>query len=277
MDIFQEIWDSDMKANGIRPILHTKNTDLSQGYVVVDTKSCHPEHQIFKEVHIPDRKKTSYQLIEKLFDNYTLNQMSEEKDSTNESKEVEEFLKMAINSSPGRIAKKFTEERSNKEFSELQWHTYLHDLWFRQFNYKSGKDLSGFEHVFIGEQKGRDLVGHHFWYKYWLEENADLNEHHRDQIEMTCTAQRKHKPFTPNLITVSYHLKAYDDEKKRFIKINKKKCTFFVGLSAEGLLALGTVRTIAPVNFIINNVHYMLKIYMSPDGKSIRTFYPKVD
>lgn len=242
MDIYQAIWDADMKSNGIRPLPTTENRDISEGYVVVDTESYTPEHPIFKDVHIPDRKRSSYQLIEKLFDNYTLNQMNKERNTLNESKEVEEFLIMAINSPPVKIAKKFIEEKSNKEFNEFQWYTYLHTLWFRQFNWESGKDLSGFEHVFIGEQKKRKLVGHHFWYKYWLEDNADLNKHNRDQIELICVNLNEQKLARPYVITVGYHLKAFDYEKKHFIDIFKKKCTFFVGISAEGLLALGTVR-----------------------------------
>jgi poly(U)-specific endoribonuclease len=278
VDIYQAIWDADMKGNGIRPISTTENRDISEGYVVVDMESCNPEHRIFKEVHIPDKKRSSYRLIEKLFDNYTLNEINKEKNTTNESKEVEEFLIMAINSPPVKIAKKFIEEKSNKEFNKLQWYTYLHDLWFRQFNLESGKDLSGFEHVFIGEQKRRKLVGYHFWYKYWLEDNADLNKHDRDQIELTCVNFNEQKPATPYVITVGYHLKAFDYEKKRFIKILKKRCAFFVGISAEGLLALGTVRAMpqedVPENFVINDVHYKLELFRSPDDKSIRTFYP---
>lgn len=278
MDIYQALWDADMKDNGIRPMFSSENADISEGFVIVDTKGCHPEHHVLREVYIPDRKKDSYQLIEKLFDNYTLDQMSVEKDSTNESKEVEEFLRMAIHSSPCSLAKKFIEEQTNKTFNEQQWYTYLHDLWFRKFSCHSGKDLSGFEHVFIGEQKGRKLVGHHFWYKYWLEENPALNEHHRDQIDMTCASHHEEKPSTPDVVTVGYHLKAFDYEKNRFIKIIKKKSAFFVGLSAEGLLAIGTVRALCqndvPATVILNNVNYNFQLYMSPDGKSIRTFYP---
>ncbi|WP_226035261.1 hypothetical protein [Aquibacillus saliphilus] len=274
MNIYQAIWDADMNENGIRPTFTKKNMDKSQGYVVVDTNICFREHHIIKDVHIPDRKRNSYHLIEKLFDNYNVNQRDTEKDSTYKSKEVEAFLKMAVKSSPCQIAKKFTEESSNKKFSELQWYTYLYDLWFRQFNYNNGKDLSGFEHVFIGEQKGRDLVGHHFWYKYWLEENKYLNKHKRDKIKMTCQSDNKTKFSTPDVVTVGYHLEAFDYEKKRYINIKKRKGTFFVGLSAEGLLAIGTVRANAPFDFKVNGVDYELKLFMSPDGKSIRTFYP---
>ncbi|HWO96144.1 MAG TPA: hypothetical protein VNM45_07395 [Bacillus sp. (in: firmicutes)] len=278
MNIYQAIWDADMKGNGIRPISTTESGDKSQGYVVVDTGSCEPEHHVLKEVYIPEGKRSSYRLMEKLFNNYTLNQKNKEKNTLSEAKEIEEFLTMAINSPPGRLAKKFIEEKSNKEFSELQWYTYLRDLWFRQFNWESGKDLSGFEHIFIGEQKGKKLVGHHFWYKYWLEDNADVNEHHKDQIVMTCSGRSEQMSTKPDVITIGYQLEAFDYEKRRFVKVVRKKGGFFVGLSAEGLLALGTVRATpqgyAPNECVINDVRYKLELFMSPDGKSIRTFYP---
>lgn len=279
MDIYQAIWDADMRGNGIRPISTIEKGDSSEGYVVVDTTACSREHRILKEVHIPDRKRSSYQLIEKLFDNYALNQANQEKNAMNESKEVEEFLLMAMHSFPGKIAKNFIEEKRNQTFDDKQWYAYLHELWFKQFHWESGIDLSGFEHVFIGEQKKKKLVGHHFWYKYWLEDNADLNRHQRDQIEMTCANSHEPNPTIPNVVTVGYHLHAYDSDKKRFTRIIKKRCAFFVGISAEGLLALGAVRALPkehlPENFVMNGVRYKLELFMSPDGKSIRTFYPK--
>lgn len=278
MNIYQEIWDADMKGNGLRPITADEARDPSEGYVVVDTEGCGPDHQIFKEVCLPDRKRNSYQMIEKLFDNYTLNQLYREKNTKSESKEVEEFLLMVINSTPVKIAKKFIEEKTNKELNETDWYNYLHNLWFRQFNWESGKDLSGFEHVFIGEQKRRKLVGHHFWYKYYMEDNAGFNKQNRDQIELTCLNQSEQSFAAPDAIIVGFHLRAYDYEKRRFIKILKKKCAFFAGISAEGLLALGTVRSIGQQDALerisVNNRHYDLELFMSPDGKSIRTFYP---
>lgn len=278
MNIYQAIWDADMEGNGLRPISTNANKDKSRGYVVVDTGSCHPEHRILKEVYIPAQKRSSYQLVEKLFNNYALNQKSKENNTLNELVEVEEFLQMAIQSFPSRIAKKFIEEKSNKEFSELQWYTYLHDLWFRQFNSENGKDLSGFEHVFIGEQQRKRLVGHHFWYKYWLEDNADINEHHQDQIVMNCSVHSEQICNTLDAITVGYYLEAFDYQKNRFVKLTKKNCGFFVGVSAEGILALGAVRAasqeFASEDAVINGVRYKLELSRSRDGKSIRTFYP---
>ncbi|WP_129725963.1 hypothetical protein [Ectobacillus funiculus] len=278
MNIYQAIWDADMEGNGIRPISSSEDKDKSRGYVVVNTKNCRPEHHILKEVYIPEEKRSSYQLVEKLFNNYALNQKNKEKNTINELVEVEDFLKMAIQSFPSRIAKQFIEEKSNRKFSELQWYTYLHDLWFRQFNSENGKDLSGFEHVFIGEQQSKRLVGHHFWYKYWLEDNADINEHRQDQIVMNCSVPSEQICNTLDVITVGYHLKAFDYQKNRFVKLIKKNCGFFVGVSAEGILALGAVRAAsqesAAEDAVINGVHYKLELSRSRDGRSIRTFYP---
>lgn len=278
MDIYQKIWDADMKGNGIRPISIGEKGNPAEGYVVVDTESCGPEHCLFKEVHIPSQKKGSYQLVEKLFDNYTLNQTNKERNTRSETKEVEEFLQNAMDSPPVQLAKAFIEEKSNTGIDDQHWYTYLHDRWFRQFNWDSGKDLSGFEHVFIGEQNRKRLVGHHFWYKYWLEDNASLNKHHKDQIELDCINLEQQQKTAPYVLTMGYHLKAFDYEKRRFIEISKKRCGFFVGMSAEGLLALGTVRAMFdaddPQFLNLNGENYHLELFMSPDNKCIRTFYP---
>lgn len=278
MNIYQEIWHADMKNNGIPPILTTENGDISEGYVIVDIEGNNSEHHILKEVVIPPKKTLSYQLVERLFDNYSLNQKHKEKNTLAESKEVEDFLIMAVNSNPLKIAKNFIEEKLNKKFNHIEWYSYLHDLWFRQFNWDKGRDLSAFEHIFIGEQKKRKLLGHHFWYKYWLEDNASINKHNIDQIELICRSTYNQNEASPYAVTVGCILNAFDCKKRRFIEILKNRCAFFVGISAEGLLALGTVRATehrdVPENFVINNRNYKLVLFMSPDGKSIRTFYP---
>lgn len=86
------------------------------------------------------------------------------------------------------------------------------------------------------------------------------------------------EPDSPCIMQVNYHLKAFDRDKRHHINMVKKKCAFFVGNSTEGLLALGTVRALlhpdVPDSLLINGTKYKLELFMSPDGKSIRTFYP---
>jgi poly(U)-specific endoribonuclease len=142
----------------------------------------------------------------------------------------------------------------------------------------NGRDLSGFEHVFVGEQKRKMLSGHHFWYKYWLEDNPALNKHKKDLIELKDTSLHESMPGAPYIVTAGYRLKAFDHQKGQFVRISKSRCGFFVGLSAEGLMALGTVRALFPEevpHFIeLNGVMLNLEMFMCPEGKSIRTFYP---
>ncbi|WP_462411711.1 hypothetical protein [Neobacillus sp. Marseille-QA0830] len=277
MDIYRAIWEADMTGNGIRPITAADCGNQDEGYVIVDLECFSPEHRVFKEVVIPDRKKQSYQLVEQLFDNYNLNHYGREKNTTAESNEVKEFLQMAIDSPPVKMAKNYIEEKNNKRFTDMQWYRHLHDLWFRQYDSESGKDLSGFEHVFIGEQKQRRLEGHHFWYKYWLEDSADSNKHAQDQIDLKCEYFGEQKG-APYVVTLGYRLQAFDYRKRRYSKVGKNHCAFFTGISAEGLLALGTVRALrhkdVPEEILINHSPFRLELFMSPDGKSIRTFYP---
>lgn len=277
MTIYQTIWDADLSCNGIQAISVPEQKDYSTGFVLVDTTVCSPDHHIFKEVYIPEWKKRSYQLVEKLFDNYTINQRKREKQTRIEALEEAEFLNMAIQSLPLKIAKQYIEEKWDRKINQQQWYTFLYELWFRPFQFDGGIDLTGFEHVFIGEQKKRELVGHHFWYKYWLEDSADWNKQKKDLIELL--EMDKLDSSYPVVITVGYRLQAYDYKNRRFIPISKKRSAFFVGLSAEGLLALGTVRALlekdASEFFVVNNKTYKLEMYKSPDGKSIRTFYPR--
>ncbi|WP_053363188.1 hypothetical protein [Bacillus sp. FJAT-27251] len=278
MDIYQHIWDADMKSNGLQPIEPGKERNYSAGYVVVDDRPGHHGHRIFREVYIPDSKRRSYQLVEKLFDNYTMNQYRKEKNTVKESKEVSEFLAMAINTSPIQLAREFVQKKLRKSLTELYWYTHLQQLWFRQFNLYNARNLSGFEHVFIGEQKRKMLSGHHFWYKYWLEDNPALNEHKSDLIDLKDSALQVQMPGAPYIVTAGYRLKTYDGHKRRFIRISKSRCGFFVGLSAEGLMAMGTVRALFPEDkphpVKLNGLPFNLEMFMCPQGKSIRTFYP---
>jgi poly(U)-specific endoribonuclease len=278
LDIYQDIWDADMKNNGLLPIQPGDKRDFTNGYVLVDHKNSHPHHKLIKDVHIPASKRRSYKMVERLFDNYTLDQYSKEKNTRKESKEVSEFLGMAVATPPMKMAKEYVENVLQKSFTELHWYTHLHQLWFRQFNLYNGRDLSGFEHIFIGEQKRKMLSGHHFWYKYWLEDSPALNKHKMDLIELKCSSPNEWMPSAPFVVTAGYRLKAFDHHKRQFIKISKSRCGFFVGLSAEGLMALGTVRALFPEevpHFIkLNGVKLNLEMFMCPEGKSIRTFYP---
>ena len=52
----------------------------------------------------------------------------------------------------------------------------LTELWFNLYSRSSsgpaGGDSSGFEHVFVGEEKSTTISGFHNWIQFYLEEKA---------------------------------------------------------------------------------------------------------
>ncbi|MEC2198087.1 hypothetical protein V7174_12190 [Bacillus subtilis] len=274
-DLYQQIWDEDVKnGNGIMPVVNEEEGNKDGGYIVVDDKeTTDKNHKIFPNLHIPARKLKSYELVSKLFNNYSLDPKEGEDNILSESEEVEEFLNFVINSKPMKLTKKIIEERSQIDISESQWFTYLYNLWFRKFSTRKGRDLSGFEHIFVGEGEGRTLGGHHFWYTYHLEDS--VNSDHTIYLgpRYECA-----NPESPDVVTIGYEVEAMDFVKKEYTSLVKKIGGFFVGLSAEGIMALGTLRftpqAYAPKEAFINSNHYQMKLFRSQDNQSIRTFYP---
>ncbi|MHA6530860.1 hypothetical protein [Paenibacillus sp. BAC0078] len=201
--IFNEIWEADMKSNGVLPLIKGVSEDQKKednGYVIVDMDplpepdspvngSERKEISVFKEVVIPASKQHSYDLFMKLHD----------KTISPETAEINEFLKFAANTPPMRLARKYAEDNHQLKAgcSMEEWIQFLKSIWFGTF-----KDNSTcyFEHVFLGEQGGKrhKLGGHHFWYHYYVNNG-------QSQI------------------------------------LKKDIGGFFVGTSAEGLMAMGTV------------------------------------
>ncbi|MEC5230028.1 hypothetical protein [Bacillus inaquosorum] len=278
-DLYQQVWDEDiLNGNGIKPVLKAEDGKEEEGYIVVDDKETTDQnHQIFPEVHIPKDKKVSYDLVAKLFNNYTLNPRSGEDNILSEGEEVEEFLNFAINSAPMKLVRRIIEERGRIKFSDSKWFTYLYTVWFRQYpsDRGRGRDLSGFEHLFIGESKGTKLSGHHFWYTYYLADQASS-----DTIYLGPDYKNCENPESPAVVTISYKMAAMDFVKEKYVQLYKEIGGFFVGLSAEGLMAIGTLRfthqAFAPKDAYINNNHYRLELYRSEGGggESLRTFFP---
>ncbi|KAK6061324.1 hypothetical protein COOONC_01017 [Cooperia oncophora] len=56
---------------------------------------------------------------------------------------------------------------------------YLWNLWFGTYSRCRGPmGSSGWEHVFVGEWKGRKVDGHHSWVRYYLLQKSDLIDYH---------------------------------------------------------------------------------------------------
>lgn len=287
MDIYQQIWDADQTGSGIPAILPDGVKDASVGYVVVDESGDNSEHVVFPEVNIPESKLATYKLCEKLLNNYALSQTQPEENTAEEIEEVQTFLNTILNSPPMKVARQYVQQQIGQTISDERWYQILHDIWFRQYDQGGSQDLSGFEHVIVGEQKGGKISGYHFWYKYYLDEiigflgSDDISYvgtryDGKNRSSGTLTTQGK---IVPDVVTLAFKWEAYDYEARVRRPLFKSIGGFWVGCSIEGLMALGTVRCLrearAPKEGIINKAKYALKVFRSQDNRSMRTFYPQ--
>lgn len=288
MDIYQRIWNADQQGNGIRPVLQEAEGDPDHGFVVVDELGQGETHRLFPKVQIPDAKRSTYELCHKLFNNYRLDKTKREVKTPEEDQEVFALLDTIFDSPPMQVAREYVEGQTAETWDQQRWTSTLIDIWFRQFDMGSGRDLSGFEHIIVGEQDHGKVSGYHFWYKYHLDDSADF----LDRDDVFFVGPRYDGPNaasgpltelgvnTPDVSTLAYRWEAFDYDTGERRPLYKPIGGFWNGLSIEGLLALGTVRFIpaarSPKETVINGVLYGLKLYRSDDGHSLRTFYPEL-
>jgi poly(U)-specific endoribonuclease len=285
-EIYQRIWDADQAASGIPAIAAGVAGDAELGFVEVDERAgADPGHRLFAEVRIPERKRRTYDLCKALFDNYRLDQTKGEDNRSEEARELLALLEAVADSAPMAVAREHLEKESGRSYSRDEWQELIFAVWFRQFDDGCNRDLSGFEHVAVGEQKGGTVNGHHFWYKYYLDDWAAFSG--EDDIDHDGTRydgpNRQDGRLSavgrevPEVVTLAYRWDAYEFETRERRSLYEPIGGFWVGCSIEGLMALGLVRFFerGRVETTINGARYEIPLYRSPDGQSLRTFFPR--
>jgi poly(U)-specific endoribonuclease len=284
--VYQRIWDLDQSASGIPAIAAGGTGNPAHGFVKVDEQGGRdPEHRLFAEVEIPAHKRRTYDLCKALFDNYALDQSRREDNRRAEAHEILALLEATTDSAPMAAAREHVAADRGTTYSRDAWQELIFEIWFRQFDDGRNRDLSGFEHVAVGEQKGGKVNGHHFWYKYYLDDWAAFSN--QDDIDYDGSRydgpHAQEGPLTavgrevPEVVTLAYGWDAYDFETGQRRTLYKPIGGFWVGCSIEGLLALGTLRFFerGRIETAINDARYEVELYRSPDGRSLRTFFPR--
>jgi poly(U)-specific endoribonuclease len=81
----------------------------------------------------------------------------------------------------------------------------------------------------------------------------------------------------PEVVTLAYRWDAYDAESGQRRALYNPIGGFWVGCSIEGLMALALVRFFqrGRIETTINGARYEVELYRSPDGRSLRTCFPR--
>jgi hypothetical protein len=282
--IYQRLWDADQEQRGIPALTADGRGDPRRGYVRVDERTGDdPTHRLFLEVVIPEDKRLTYDLCKRLLDNYRLDQTKRENTMPEEAREFLALLDAVTDSAPMAAARAHLRETHGVEESRDGIQALLFDLWFRPFDQGRNRDLSGFEHVMVGEQRQSAVNGYHFWYKYYLDDwgllgrpdSIDFDGLRYDGPNRPSDRVTALGTGVPEVVTLAFRWHAEDDGVRR--PLYKPIGGFWVGCSVEGLMALGLVRFFARgrVEATINRGRYLVDLHRSPDGQSIRTFFPR--
>ena len=248
-------------------MLPTEPRNENVGYVVVNESTSASSQELFSNLFIPDNKKRSYELASALFDNYDILANVADDITPDEFREIDELMDFVIDTSPMKLAKEFYDSFRSEPLSRELWYTLIRNNWFRSFQIGSSPTRSGFEHVFLGEVKGSKVGGLHWWY-FYLNKMKDIVYKNASYSNTTGRVGL----ITPEVVTMSFSWTVNGR------LIQKPVGGFLVGLSVEGLMALGMVRANSNASniAIIDGVEYDFKMFKSPDGASINTFYPIV-
>jgi hypothetical protein len=286
--IYQQIWDADQSASGIPAIGPEESGNPVQGFVRVDEPAgTDPEHRLFAQVLIPGHKRRTYDLCKALFDNYRLDQSKPEDNRPEEARETLALLAAVAESPPMARARAQLENERNRIYSHDAWQELIFDVWFRQYDDGRNRDLSGFEHVAVGEQKAGAVNGHHFWYKYYLDDWAAFSGEddidyegprydgpHRREGRLSGSGRE-----VPEVVTLAYRWDAFEFESRQRRSLHNPIGGFWVGCSIEGLMALGTIRFFqrGRIETTINGARYEMRSTAAPTARacarSFRAFW----
>lgn len=288
---FAKIWQADMEGNGLLPLImggSDMQKDPQKGYVIVNVNPMAGEKAgagtgknpitVFKEVVIPDGKRHSYDLFRKLKNNYESVFGGKEAASAAEHEDIHEFLAYAAVSAPLRLARKYAEDHHQIKAgcSKEEWVETLRSIWFQP--HKDG--TSFFEHVFIGE-RGSKWGGPQFWYNYYLNEEPyeSLVKEDSNVVIKHAGAGQTEKNNLAEVITIKYTIAETQNNGDQQT-LSQDIGGLFAGISAEGLMALGTVayldgRTQIPME--LNGKSFDLIMHKSGDReKNPQSFYPQM-
>ncbi|KAK6179583.1 hypothetical protein SNE40_011907 [Patella caerulea] len=171
----------------------------------------------------------TYGAFRKLLDNYEMECDQQENITWEEKQENYDFLDAIMETDVMKEAHQYLVSEGKASSDEDDFKKQLHDIWFRMYRRKGcrGNDSSSFEHVFVGEGRGDDMIGLHNWLQFYLQEKAGYINYNGYFRRETV----KNDEY-PRLIALQF---TWRGEKA------KPMCSCFLGTSPEFEIAAYTV------------------------------------
>lgn len=139
------------------------------------------KYRLFSEVDSSLFDRPSYKQFLALTDNFYRETGREEpRVSVQEDQlETNAFLSTIMDSRPWELLYEFLQKKGHPYASgdDNQFLKWMKKLWFDHYSRAKGKaDTSGFEHIFIGEEKNGEVSGLHNWIRFYMLEKNNTEE-----------------------------------------------------------------------------------------------------
>ncbi|DBA04172.1 TPA: hypothetical protein N0F65_004280, partial [Lagenidium giganteum] len=221
------LWDLD--SDRLEPGVHYElnlqegKSSWQDGDVAADPLFSFVDQSIFE--------RRTFKLFYDLLDNYERGTGIAETVTEEELVENNLFLNAVIESAPMQYAYNWLVK--NKKFSgdQRQFKRKLDLIWFGLYRRQAANDSSGFEHVFVGEEKDGKVCGCHNWIQIYNEERCGRLDY-RGFIRPKARGRRVVDPMNhEQLVTIQF---MWDRE-------IKPVSTSLIGVSPEFEMALYTL------------------------------------
>lgn len=259
-ELAAQLWASD--TNRCEPGVHFKINKQGRIYDTRTTERDAAPDKLFTSVNedvvfkIP-----TFHWFVRLLDNYELSTGQPEVVTEEELKETDEFLNAVLSTTVMKLAHDFLVKIHKSPADKAAFKRQLTEMWFKL--YKRNRidqclNSCGFEHVFVGETRGTEILGLHNWISFYLLEKAGTINYNGF---VGRSDQKK-----PRLLSVQFTFKGGQ---------GKPVGGSFIGVSPEFEFALYTVC------FLVNRGSQLrlrfadmeVEVNVHPLGKGIGTAY----
>ncbi|ELU16063.1 hypothetical protein CAPTEDRAFT_223490 [Capitella teleta] len=219
--IMQELWDSDAS----RLPSQAYQVNLQSRVTQEDFQDKAPQRFFTSVLPSLETHSNTFRTFINLQNDFIAETQVDDPLHEDKQEDIDDFLAAVLNTNLTRTTHYFLNQMGAVGSEEADMRKLLHDVWFVPYSRSkkfTGKDSSGFEHVFVGETRGEKVIGFHNWIRFYLEERKldDVINYH-GYISVT----------EPEVIAVQFSWQG-----KR-----KNLGTFFLGSSPEFDLCVYTI------------------------------------
>jgi len=108
-------------------------------------------------------ERPTYKAFFHLLDNYERETGVEETVTQEEKAENRWFVDVCMETRPMKYCHAYLAHHNKAPKDEPGFKRWLHEQWFELYRRQGRNDSSGFEHVFVGEEKDGSVMGMHNW------------------------------------------------------------------------------------------------------------------